>query len=290
MAPCTTYGILARDGRSVAVLRRGPTRSVLLLRWWLGSDEIEMGQWLHARVYGERSDLSPDGTYFLYFAGDYRRTRGIPTYTVVSRVPFFTALALWPVGDTWCGGGLFSGPRRIALNHRANEMSLAPGFALPKQWRIERMPPTSGRALGSYIGAAVERARLLRNGWSVTDGTPQRDVHGTLIALDPPLTYSRPQPRGTAQMSWLTHGPSRRHSLRVASARGLLLRQIDDADWADFAPNGDLLFGHDGRLYRLPETRVRAVAREPLEDARLIADLRPLSFRRRPPTPEAKRW
>jgi hypothetical protein len=296
MAHCTTYGILARDGRSVAVLRRGPTRSVLLLRWWLGSDEIEEGQWLQARVYGERSDLSPDGIYLLYFAGDYRRSRGFGTYTVVSRVPFFTALALWPVGDTWCGGGLFSGPRRLALDHRASKMRLAPGIALPKRWHTEQMPLPRAPSPDSYIGNAVERARLLRDGWSVRDGTPRRNAHGALVALEPPLIYSRPQPRGSALLSLLTHGlwsangASRQHSLQVAGARGDLLRQIDDADWADFASNGDLIFGHGGCLYRLPETRVRAIAREPLEDARLIADLRPLSFCRRPPTREATRW
>jgi len=296
MALCTTYGILARDGRSVAVLRRGPTRSMLLLRWWLGSDEIEEGQWLHSRVYGERSDLSPDGAYLLYFAGDYRRARGFGTYTVVSRVPFLTALALWPVGDTWCGGGLFRGPHHIALDHRTSKMSLAPGFALPKRWRVEQMSLPRTPSFEAYLGDAIERARLLRDGWAVSEGAPQRDAHGTLLALEPPLPYSRPQPRGSALLSWLTHGlwrangPSRRQSLRLANASGDLLRQIDDADWGDFAPNGDLLFGHGGCLYRLSATRVRAFAREPLEDARLIADLRPLTFRRRPPTREALRW
>jgi len=296
MAHCTTYGILARDGRSVAVLRRGPTRSVLLLRWWLGSDEIEEGQWLQARVFGERSDLSPDGTYLLYFAGDYRRSRGIGTYTAVSRVPFFTALALWPGGDTCCGGGLFSGPRRIELDHPASKTTLAPGFSLPKRWHIGQIPPPRTRSAGTYLGDAIERARLLRDGWSVRDGTPQRDAHGTPVALEPPLIYSRRQPSGSVQLSWLTHGLSRangaggKRSLQLESARGDLLRRIDDADWADFAANGDLLLGRGGCLYRSPGMRAAAVAHEPLADARLIADLGPLTFRPRPPTRDALRW
>jgi hypothetical protein len=297
MALCTTYGILARDGRSVAIFRRGPTRWTLLLRWWLRSDRIEEGQWLGGHVYPERSDLSPDGTYLLYFAGDWRRSRGFGTYTVVSRMPFFTALALWPVGDTWCGGGLFASPRRVALDHRSSKMTLAPGFSVPKGWRVEQIPlPRPQASLDAYIGNAVERARLLRDGWVVADGTAQRDTHGSLIAIEPPLTFSRPQPGGTIILSWLTHGlrrtngPSRQHSVRLVTSSGRLLRQIDDADWADFAPTGDLLLGHGGCLYRLPETRVPALAAEPLEDARLIADLRPLSFRRRPPSREAMRW
>ena len=297
MARCTTYGILARDGRSAAIFRRGPTRSTLLLRWWLGSDRIEEGQWLGSRVHPERSDLSPDGTYLLYFAGDWRRSRGFGTYTVVSRMPFFTALALWPVGDTWCGGGLFASPRRVALDHRSSKMTLAPGFAVPKGWRVEQIPPLRPLSSpGSYMGNAVERARLLRDGWAVADGTAQRDTHGTLVTIEPPLTFSRPQPGGTIVLSRLTHGlsrvngPSRQTSMRLTSSRGRLLRQIDDSDWADFTPNGDLLLGRGGCLYRLPATRVPALAAEPLEDARVVADLRPLSFHRRPPTREAMRW
>jgi len=297
MAHCTTYGILARDGRSVAVLRRGPTRSVLLLRWWLGSDEIEQGQWLRAQVAGERADLSPDGTHLIYFAGDWRPSREYRTYTVISRVPFFTALALWPMGDTWYGGGLFATRRHVLLHHRHDKMKMAPGFALPKGWRIEQaaLHYSARRPLSCY-GCVIERARLIREGWLAADGITQRDVHGSLVAIDPPLTYSRLQPGGTTWLHWLTHGlsaantPSHPHSLRLANSNGRPLRQIDGADWGDFAPGGDLLFGHGGCLYRLPETRVQTFAREPLEDARFIADLRPLSFRRREPTREAMRW
>ncbi len=68
---CRVYAILARDGRSAVVFRRGPSRQVLVLRWWLGDDRIEPGQWLKGRIYERRCDLSPDGDLLIYFAAKW---------------------------------------------------------------------------------------------------------------------------------------------------------------------------------------------------------------------------
>nr|MCH9684422.1 hypothetical protein [Deltaproteobacteria bacterium] len=121
------YAILARSSETAVVFRRGPTKQVQLWRWHRRRDEFERGQWLAGRVYERRCDLSPDGTLLVYFAAKYKGPYS--TYTVISRPPYFTALALFPKDDTWGGGGLFAGPRRLSLNHRAPEqMQLADGF------------------------------------------------------------------------------------------------------------------------------------------------------------------
>lgn len=143
---CALYGISARDGRSVVLIRRGPTKQVALLRWWLDGDRIEEGQWFKGYLYGRWCDLSPDGDYLLYFAGDQHRGAGnYGTWSAISHPPFLTALALWPKGDTWSGGGLFLGQQHIALAHSAHASdpkTLAPNFALPDGWRVtEFVPP-----------------------------------------------------------------------------------------------------------------------------------------------------
>jgi len=66
--------------------------------------------------------LSPDGSKLVYFAQKInRRTLSDSEYTyawtAVSRPPYFTALALWPKGDCWNGGGLFETNSRLWLNH-----------------------------------------------------------------------------------------------------------------------------------------------------------------------------
>ncbi|MEO0938979.1 MAG: hypothetical protein AAFY38_12570 [Pseudomonadota bacterium] len=98
----------ARGSDRAVILRQGPYKLSRMILWHRGTDYFEDGQWLKHRVYADRSDLSPDGQHFLYFALDGKP--GSPTkgsYTALSRPPYFTALALYPIGHTWWGGGFF---------------------------------------------------------------------------------------------------------------------------------------------------------------------------------------
>ena len=65
-------------------------------------------------LYPRRSDISPDGRLFGYFA-----LRGSPppwdTYFAVSKLPWLTALAAWRTGGTWTGGCQFFGDGRLAI-------------------------------------------------------------------------------------------------------------------------------------------------------------------------------
>src|SRR5437763_3411149 len=121
------YVILARKAHFGVVFRRGPSKSVLLIGWNTSNDTFEQGQWLKGRIYERRCDLSPDGSLLLYFAANYRKP--LYSWSAISRPPFLTALLLWPKGDGWGGGGHFLSQRRIALNHRDNEMQIANGFS-----------------------------------------------------------------------------------------------------------------------------------------------------------------
>ena len=107
--------IVARNAATAVIFRRGPTRHVRMLKWDLRNDKIEPGQWIEARVHVERCDLSPDGELVACFVASYRRTPG--TWTAISRPPYFTALAVWPKGDTYGGGGLFVSDGHFLLEH-----------------------------------------------------------------------------------------------------------------------------------------------------------------------------
>ncbi len=105
------YVLMAREAPVAAILRRGPRKLWRVVRWDTERDEFQRGQWFRGSLYPERSDVSPDGRLLLYFAGKFRRrdaeSDASTTWTAVSQVPYLTALALWPVGDTWGGGGAF---------------------------------------------------------------------------------------------------------------------------------------------------------------------------------------
>ena len=98
----------ATENDRAVILRQGPTRQYRMILWHRDTDTFEDGQWIKKRVYTDKCDLSPDGAHFIYFVLDGKwnlETEG--SYTVVSKPPFWTALALCPEGSTWGGGGVF---------------------------------------------------------------------------------------------------------------------------------------------------------------------------------------
>ena len=112
MAPPPRLQLLLASAAPVGlVLRRGPSRVVRVILWRRDRDEFEPGQWFRGRLFADRSDISPDGRHWIYFAmGGVRwaiaETRG--TWIAIARVPLLSATALWGQGDTWAGGGFFT--------------------------------------------------------------------------------------------------------------------------------------------------------------------------------------
>jgi hypothetical protein len=115
--PARLHVLLARDAKVGLVIRRGPSKSVCAIEWNRRRDTFKLGQWMRGQIYERRSDLSPDGKHFIYFATNGRwgsETKG--SWTAVSRVPFLKAVTLLAKGDCWHGGGLFVSDREFWLN------------------------------------------------------------------------------------------------------------------------------------------------------------------------------
>ncbi len=115
-APARVFGFVATEADVCVLLRRGPSRRVLMVRWDLATDEFEIGQWLKLAVFPERCDLSPDGLLFATNALDYRPNDPVGPYVAVSRPPFFTALALWRVFGAHTAGARWEGPRELWID------------------------------------------------------------------------------------------------------------------------------------------------------------------------------
>jgi hypothetical protein len=166
MQPPPRLALLQAQRAAIAVIfRRGPSKHVEVIRWDLTRDRFERGHWFHGRIYEKRSDLSPDGELLVYFANKFNRqtvsdTEYTYAWTAVSRVPWLTALALWPKGDCWWGGGLFTANRSLWLNHRPYEATPHPAH-LPQGLTVETNPDARGE------NDPIYRRRLERDGWKL---------------------------------------------------------------------------------------------------------------------------
>jgi len=248
------YCLLARSSPLAVIFRRGPTRQVQLLLWNTDTDEFQEGQWFKGRIYERRCDLSPSGERLLYFAANQKKP--FFSWTAVSRPPFLTAIALWPKGDAWGGGGLFAGENAIQLNHRELEMGLAPGFNLPRNVLVEPLGPGSGWGEDS----PVMDMRLERDGWtrSVNGKLIPRGVRSTLsFEMNPPLIWAKrnPKPGRKFELQMLIKGFGQKngpwYSLDYVLIRERsVITTLPAADWSDWDRNGDLLYASEGRIYR----------------------------------------
>ena len=148
---------------AVIVVKRG--RTFCSLRWDLATDRVELGQWSKFKVYLPRCDISSDGRFWSYFALDGRwdsPARG--SWSVVARVPWMSAMYVFPQGDTW-GGGL-SFDEDGAVGRLVTRRATYPLGHSPRRLRLprcgwERDGDTSSRPLGG--------------GWELVKVHPQTD-------------------------------------------------------------------------------------------------------------------
>lgn len=261
--------------------------------WRTDVDEVTEGQWLKGRVYERRCDLSPSGGRLIYFAANYKKPHF--SWTAVSRPPFFTALALWPKGDTWGGGGLFSSENEILLNHRSEEMQLAPDFELPRRIRVASFGPNPGWAEDS----PVWDERIRRDGWASRH--PGKEIRhpygsGTWIEFSPPMQWSRSEPgaRPRYELRMSVHGIKEqngpwyvtRYEVRETGSDEVI--DLGRCDWADWGIDGDVLIAKSGKLLRLARRRDRGL--EPLESATSVVDLTERAFVPREAPAAARTW
>lgn len=290
-------GLLAREAPAVVLFRRGPSKSVGLFRWDLRDDSIEEGQWFWGRIYPRRCDLSPNGDLLCYFAAKFGGP--LRSWTAISRPPYLTALALWPKGDAWGGGGLFESPRRLGLNHGVCEdgtpwQPLLEGLRLPRRFEVVQLHEGAGRGEDEPI----ESMRLERDGWSWqgTHSVRTESRDGPIwIAYDPPFARTKPlagsHKREPLLLRVLLHGLNERdgrwnvESGQVVTQEGAIVRDLGRIDWADTDPRGDVLWTAGGRVYRLA---AGALGRD--GEAQLVADLNSRSFKGVVAPDEMRNW
>jgi hypothetical protein len=124
--------------------------------WRVDQGSVSHGAWLAARIYPERSAISPDGKLLATFVLDPRPDSAWEAYFAVSKLPWLHALAAWETVGTWTTGAHFESDRDLLLA----------GGCVAAQ-------PDHGSFPGEVTFAPVDtrwiRARLfreLRTGWA----------------------------------------------------------------------------------------------------------------------------
>lgn len=246
--PARLYVLLAKESRQSLIYRRGPTKQVQLISWNRQDDRFTEGQWLKGRIYERRCDISNDGKYLLSFLQDYGREPC--TWTVLSRPPYLTALALWPKGDAWGGGGLFDDKRTIRLNHRENEFQLGEPSSVKSHFTIESLHDNAGWGEDHPIW----EMRLIRDGWKCGEQeagclyfywkkSPADDL---ILNMKTVSIFSKPP------LPWY------HMHYEICDTTGAIIVDLDRTDWADWDINGDLLYAKDGCIYRNHRRDIKA--------------------------------
>jgi hypothetical protein len=146
------------------VLRRGPSKSVCTILWDRRRDTFQLGQWLKGRMYERRSDVSPDGKHLIYFAMNGKwKSEAKGAWTAISRTPFLKAIAIFPKGDCWNGGGLFTDNSTYWLNDGYGHTILRDTGDVQRDSRFQPSEYFGGECLSVYY------PRLMRDGWKLIE-------------------------------------------------------------------------------------------------------------------------
>ncbi|MBS0267258.1 MAG: hypothetical protein JSS02_35365 [Planctomycetes bacterium] len=156
--------LLARQASVGLVIRRGPSKQVATFLWDRRRDTFELGQWLKGRIYERRCDLSPDGKYFLYFAMNGKwKSESQGSWSAISKAPWLKALAFFPKGDCWHGGGLWTGKKSYWLNDDGMHQTRQETTLVQRDLKFSLTENFGGECPGVYY------PRLLRDGWTLIE-------------------------------------------------------------------------------------------------------------------------
>jgi hypothetical protein len=220
---------------------------------------------MKGRIYERRSDISPDGRYFIYFAMNGKwdsETKG--AWTAISKMPYLKALVLLGKGDCWHGGGLFTTDTEYWLNDGYGHTILLHDSCLTRDSGFQPIDYFGGECLNVYY------RRLMRDGWSMQAAVPGTQDQPTVFekALGSNLSLRK------LCYTELGAPPGKgcyydRHVIHRTDGEDVW--KFPRWEWAD--KDGDrIVWAEDGKLFaaRFEETG--------LKDQRLLRDFNGMTF------------
>ncbi len=246
--PARLFVLLAREAPVGVILRRGPSKWVQLIKWNTESDTFEAGQWFRGRVFEYSGDLSPDGRLFFYIAHKRDNQQDRPDYSdgwmAVSKPPYFTALALWPIKAQ--PDGHFIDNSTLQLYGRSNPHP----DHLPSELNVVNDNPDG------FTSFPYHDAFLAHHGWTPT-GLFSNDGNNEHLSW---AGYDREKIRWVKNLP-SSHIRAQWRGFRVNIPGGALNHfnytfvsnnqdfALQGANWADFDQQGRLVLAKDGKIF-----------------------------------------
>ena len=244
--PARIHVLIPSQSERAVVVRRGPSKYTGVFSWNTRTDEITPGQWLKGRIYERRSDVSPDGEHWIYFAmNGHWGSESKGSWTAIARAPFLKAVEFFPKGDCWHGGGLFLDKRSYWLNDGYGHERSTPSNVLSRVDTVDWVQNYGGECPGVYYN------RLQRDGWVLT-GRGSNGRYDEWAIFEKPAgakwtlrkvcheQIGAPPGKGCY---WDEHA--------LASSSGEML-ELAGWEWADVVGRS-IVFAKDGRLIRLAD-------------------------------------
>lgn len=149
------YLFFATENEQALILRREGKQLYNLIGWDRATDTFTEGQWIRKSVWEDNCALSPDGQHFIYaITNADPHQRAGEQYTVISRAPWFTALALFPQDHVLHAGGWFLDAAHFQLYEQMSSTDII------------------GRADGLHQVVTGKVTKDCRTGLRLTNGKP----------------------------------------------------------------------------------------------------------------------
>jgi hypothetical protein len=161
--------ILARENNNGIIIRRGPLKRTAIIGWNRETDNFIVGQWLKGKIYHYRSDISPNGIYWIYFAMSAKNAK---TWTVVAKTPYLKAIDFYLKNDAWNGGGIFTSNKEYWLNETIESKHI---YHKKSNFKIRKEIYGNKNIIGEDPG--VYFIRLQRDGWVKINETHEKLKH-----------------------------------------------------------------------------------------------------------------
>lgn len=215
----------AANGPNAVIMREGPRKQTRMLLWRTNDDHLTVGQWIASSV--PHFTINSDASLVLAFVQGFRN--GGP-WVAVSRPPWFTALGVWWIGDSWGGyGSHFVTDRRIYIAAGLTKVEFKGTLGDDMGWTADprfRIPESAlaSRRLPNWELESIAGAQTWVKRSPVSELEVRRRPKGENYAMD-------------------VYVPSNGRTERIDT--------VDDVYFADFDSRGDFVFARrDGKIHR----------------------------------------
>lgn len=267
--PARLHVLIARESKQAIVIRRGPSKSTCVLAWDRSKNTFVVSQWLRGRIYERRSDISPSGMHWIYFAMNGKWDSEVKgAWTAVSRTPWLKAVSLYAKGDCWNGGGLFLDEKEFWLNDGFGHEQLIYSSEVKRNDSYSPSAQYGGECLHVYYN------RLQRDGWVLKARNEKGKWNSeTVFEKDLPNKWvlrkicheqvGSPKGKGCY---W------DEHELENVHEELLPMANWEWAEWVD----GSIVYADSGCLYK-----TSATSRRKLSEPKLLHDFNEYEFQNR---------